>query len=388
MEVRISGIDKSASADFIQDLNGLLEKTRGPLRLTKVKGGKPNEQILFLRERTWSEFFLEKLIRTPQEMTDIQNETIAAIELALSPLSSEAMNGTKQAGGETKGTKAGKRAVPCLDDVDQADDSVASISGYYIGANGISIEVCKDDLIARVLYDKALFIEGPVRGLQTRIRPSNGLLTVHEGLSISTCPALQVVAHTVIVGSVGAVSAPNIKPYSALERAVEAFKTAWDRLELKTLPWVFPEEKPNVLRDNLQRQRGLRHIHNLICIADDEGRDDKQSFATQKMPFWKTFYLTGLDAAGGSVVRDLYPDYYIDDKNAPGGRKPVYSDHNIKGAIAAAIEVRRKMREEGKTPVSIMFAGMDQATYDRMSIELQKCDVPPQKDNHSGEKKK
>lgn len=382
MEVRISGIDKSESANFFQEIGGLLASTRGPLRLTKVKRAESDEQILFLRERTWSEFFLENLIRTPQELTDIQNETLAAIELALFPLSSEAMNGTKQTGGKTKGTKAGKGGVSCLDDVDPAEDSndsIASISDDDIDGNGMHIDGCKGQLMARVLYDKALFIEEPVSGLQTSIRSSNGLVVVPKGLSISTCPALQVVAHTVIVGSVGAVSAPNIKPYSAQERAVEAFKNARGR-------WgngVTPPTIKQVTVHNLRREKPLRHVQSLMFIPDDSSRDERHDLAKLNETFWKNFYKTKLNAAQVSVVRDLYPDYYIDDENVPGKRKPVYSDANIKGAIAAAIEVRREMREKGKAPVSIMFAGMDQDTYDRMSAELKECDVPPEEENPS-----
>lgn len=373
MDVCISGIDRSNSQHLVTGIRDLLKNTHGPVRLTKVKGEKPNEQILFLRERTWSEFLLEKLIRTPQEMTDIQNETLAAIELALFPLTDEEMNGAEKTSGKNNRHKAGKEEVPCLDDLSETKakyDLADSASDDDINSFSMDIETCREWLKYRVLEDENLNIETPIRRSQTRLRLSNGLGTVPQGLSVTTCPALQVVAHKVIVGSVGAVSVLNLKPYSVLERAVEAFKSAWDGLELKTPPWVRPGGELNVLLDVLQCKRGLRHIPNLMCIADDRSRDDKQDFANQSQKFWKTFYGSGLDTTEGSVVRDLYPDYYIDDLNALGGRKPFYSDNNLEGAVAAAIEVRQKMRAEGKRPVSIMFAGMDENTYRRISARL------------------
>lgn len=384
MGVCISGIDKSKRQDFLNEASTLLQTVHGPLRLTKVKGNKPDEQILFLRERTWGEYFLEKLIRTPQEMTDIQNEVLAAIELALFPLTDEAINGA-----EKRKNEASDEKVPCLDDFQEKkslDDPSGSISDDEINGYAISVDMCREWLRSRVLEEENSHIEIPRGGIQKSIKSSNGLFTVPKGLSVSTCPALQVIAHNVITGSVGAVSVPEIQPYSPLDRAVKAFKTAWHGLKKKSIPLPPSKENPNqtnpvVVLDVLPRKRGMRHVQKLMCIADDRCRNDTHPLAGKEATFWKEFYANGCEPMEGSIVRELYPDYYKDDRNAPGGRKPVYSENNIKGAVAAAVAIRAKQFKNRKEPVSIMFAGMDQDTYDSMCAELERIDTERDKAN-------
>ena len=46
---------------------------------------------------------------------------------------------------------------------------------------------------------------------------------------------------------------------------------------------------------------------------------------------------------------------------------PFYSDENIQGAITAANKIRSQVKQKGKGKASIMFAGMDNDTYTRMS---------------------
>jgi hypothetical protein len=383
MGVCISGIDKSKRQDFLNEARTLLQTVHGPLRLTRVKGNKPDEQILFLRERTWGEYFLEKLIRTPQEMTDIQNEVLAAIELAFFSLTDETIKVTEKGGAEKRKNKAGEEEVPCLDESGgkkSLDGSTASISDDEISGDAINLDTCRGSLRSRVLEEGDSHTNTPRPEIQNIIKASNGLVTVPKGLSVSTCPALQVIAHNVIVGSVGAVSVPKIQPYSPLGRAVEAFKTAWHGLEKKSIPLTPSMQNSNqinrvVVRDVLPREGGLRHIQKLICIADDRRRDESPGLAKENQKFWKGFYRQGCETMEGSVVRELYPDYYVIDQNAPCGRKPFYSEANIKGAVAAAVEIRAVQLKSGKEPVSIMFAGMDSDTYKKMCDELNRIDA-------------
>ncbi|WP_194712232.1 hypothetical protein [Noviherbaspirillum soli] len=99
MKLKISGVSSSQCQDFLRNAQRLINKAKAPLRLSEVRSRK-NEEVLYLRERTWGEFFLEKLILTPQEIENIQNKALAAIELAFFPL---AENPQGQAGKVSSG---------------------------------------------------------------------------------------------------------------------------------------------------------------------------------------------------------------------------------------------------------------------------------------------
>ncbi len=82
MKLRISSLSNSEREEFLNQAKELLSKTQGTLRLSKVDEDKSKEKVLYLRERTLGEFLLENLIRTPQQIEDMQNEALAAIEFA------------------------------------------------------------------------------------------------------------------------------------------------------------------------------------------------------------------------------------------------------------------------------------------------------------------
>jgi hypothetical protein len=375
MEVRISGANKPEGNQFLQQVKQLLDTAQGPLRLSRISEKDSGQEVLFLRERTWGEFFLEKLIRTPQEIEDIENEALAAIELAFFPFISE--RGSAELASSIENDGRGKASFSSIDNDAENDRDLKKA--------GLSLirDMFKDELKLKVLEkpmrdDGTQYLDNETQKLT--FKSMNGLCAVPKGLSISTCPALQVVAHNTIVGSVGAVSVPGIQRYSPLERALNAFRTAWRGLETKSIPLSPATGRANqtsnaIVQDVLQRKRGLRHIQELRCIADDINRDEGHPLANQNQNFWEQFYLQGCETMEGSVVRELYPDYYVADRNAPNGRKPFYSENNIKGAIAAAAAIREEQRQGGKEPVSIMFAGMDMETYERMCQELQRVDV-------------
>lgn len=369
MEVRISGVDKSERNTFLDEFEELLGKTKGPFRLSKIADEKNHRQVLFLRERTWGEFFFEKLILTPQKMQDIQNEALAAIELAFFLLE-EAPKGQA----EKESSKSEENFVPCLDELaDGMPSRNSSDSSYEPMGYDINFSVCKDMLKCRVLDkdDSEIEMQPTKPGC---IRTSNGLLTVPKGISVSTCPALQVIAHNAVVSSVGAVSVRRVQPYSVLQRAVEAFKSAWGDLPVKTLP-KRGEGGIFIYKENLMSKAGLRHIQKVMCIPDDKKRDDKSALAGAGQRCWESLYENCCRNAEGSVVLELYPDYYENDQKALGGRRAFYSQANIKGAVDAAVKVRKEMRGNGKEPVSIIFAGMDQNTYTRICNELKKSGV-------------
>jgi hypothetical protein len=375
MELQISGISRSQRQGFIDQAKNFLDTIPGALRLGVDFDKKTEQKVLYLRERTWGEFFLEKLILTPQEMENIQNEALAAIELAFFSLAEE------QSGqAENGSSKIEDNYIPCLDELadgilsknsgDSDDDSM----GYEMHESE-----CKRLLRSRVLDKDTSGIEmEPTK--PGHVRTFNGLLTVPKGISVSTCSALQVIAHNVVVGSVGAVSVRRVPPYSALKRALQAFKSAWGDLPVKTLP-KRGEVGVFVYKENLVCKTGLRHIQKLTCIPDDRKRNNKDVLAGNEQSSWQSLYENCCSNAEGSVVLGLYPDYYEYDHKALGTRRPFYSEENIKGAIAAAVKVREEMRRDGKEPISIMFAGMDQATYMRISNELKNVSVEREKES-------
>ncbi|MFL6719181.1 MAG: hypothetical protein ACJ8G3_22785 [Burkholderiaceae bacterium] len=367
MQLQISGISQTQCQQFLDQAKKLLDTTRGALRLSEVVNRKTEQKVLYLRERTWGEFFLEKLILTPQEMVDMQNETLAAIELAFFPLAQE-----PKGQAENASSKSEDSCVPCLDELADGILSKNFIDGND-EAMGIDMHVgeCKSRLRSRIL-DKDTSVIEIQSAKPDWVRTFNGLLTVPKGISVSTCPALQVIAHNVVVSSVGAVSVQKVPPYSALQRALQAFNVAWTDLPIKTLP-KRGEVSVLVYKENLVCKAGLRHIQKLLCIPDDRKRDQKNVLAGNEQSCWESLYENCYSNAEGSIVLELYPDYYENDPQVLGGRRAFYSEANIKGAIAAAVNVREEMRRDEKEPLSIMFAGMDQGTYTRISDELKKA---------------
>jgi hypothetical protein len=209
----------------------------------------------------------------------------------------------------------------------------------------------------------------------------NGLFTVPEGVSISTCSALQVIAHHVVVSNVGAISFPKVIPYSPLKRALEKFATAWADWKMTSLPSIFDntnlkKKEINVSRYAVSSAR-IKHIQNLWCIPDDVNRNFSDCLASQPAAVWEEFYTQVCQPSKGSIVLELYPDYYFDEPMASNERKPYYSDENLSGAVNAAKTIRLLGREEGQGPVSIMFAGMNDDTYKRMSEIMQRPHARP-----------
>jgi hypothetical protein len=194
------------------------------------------------------------------------------------------------------------------------------------------------------------------------VRTFNGLLTVPKGISVSTCSALQVIAHHVIVGSVGAMSLPRVDPYSPLKRASEAFESAWAARK-KTLNNGLAFETPIgpnsdyiFIRHTLDLKPGLKHIQDLQCIPDRAERDYRNDFFGNKdKDFWKKFYMQALKPLEGSIVCELYPDGYSELLNERGERTPFCSRPNLYGALNAARHIRKEKSANGQEPPSIMF---------------------------------
>ena len=366
MQLQISGISQTQCQQFLGQAKKLLDTTRSALRLSEVFDKKTEQRVLYLRERTWGEFFLEKLLLTPQEIEDIQNESIAAIELAFFSLAEQS-----RVRSEENSNKSEEASVPCLDDL--ADEIVSenqkTRNDKNLGDN-TDINLCKDFLRWRVLGEDEPEVETQFAELGN-VLTFNGLFTVPEGVSISTCPGLQVIAHRAVVRSIGAVSLPKVTPYSPLERASEAFANAWAAWKLTSLPCssINPnngKEEITVSAYHLESQRGLKHIQHLQCIPDNRNRSVDDCLANQPEAVWTEFYSQGCGPVEGSIVFELYPDYYIG-KIGGGEKLPFYSDENIQGAIAAANKIRSQVKQKGKGKASIMFAGMDNDTYTRMS---------------------
>lgn len=357
MKLRISSLSNSEREEFLNQAKELLSKTQGTLRLSKVDEDKSKEKVLYLRERTLGEFLLENLIRTPQQIEDMQNEALAAIEFAffsLDEMAGERIGNVLRASKENAGS--------CLDGFsNRIVPGNSKTENNERPFDDMNTGLCKEYLKWRVLGKKEPESETQI-AQPGNAMTFNGLFAVPEGVSVSTCPALQVIAHNVVVSSCNPERVRKVERFSPLERALEEFKVGWRALRRKSSVSSGTCYKMPIAP-------GLRHIQNLFCLADDINRPERNVLANQNEEFWEKFYMSACQSLTGSIVMELYPDFYKSDERS-GAKVPHYSEMNIKGAVDAAFKLRLKKGSGGQKPISFMFAVADETVAKAIKKEL------------------
>lgn len=288
----------------------------GPLRLKRTvedQGGKP-VQVVYLRERKWSEFFYEKLLASVGEIARIEADVRSEIDGAFSPW-----------------TRMG-----------------------------------------------ALTIKGHMETLARRISDGTGELSQAQGsscLGVSVSnesplarPCNFAILGATYFGSDADEAIPEHRP------AKQAFNAAWLAREPGKLP-AYGEGSDSArieFRTRRLRPQGnaLDHIGTIRSIPDDPLlRSQVNHVENLSRPIWKDFYLQCLDGLHGSGVMQPYPDGW--ERDASGGITPIYSVENLRGMVDAVIQKTsgELAQANGKLPLSVMFAVQDKEIHDFLKLE-------------------
>lgn len=399
IKVLLSGRTDNQYEELLKGLSSLHEEANGPLRLEKEFNVVKKNWVVYVRARTWSEFFYEFICTYPEEKAEIRKEVLNALEHAFRPMIAAARGAAFRESNEQPqeeitqwANNSESRYEGTLDDEDHADRLPPNAVKKQ---DNSAQKVQPSDYvqILEALLDtlkwKALGVKPPVDKAREKMNASvssesPNLSADMQFFDFTQLSALDFVANNVIVGSVNALKAGKNNPgsSSSLKRAISAFKKEWNGAKLKCrLPYPVAEtvNSHNLPRDKIALSQaslipvnGLEHIENLICIPDDVRRNHESRFKGFGRAEWKDFYLAGCKTMRGSIVRELYPSFYAKDEMNSGKMIPYYSDANVEGAIDAALELSSSSRADGENPVTFMFAGLSDRAYAKVQDAMDK----------------
>ena len=388
MKVRISGFEEGGYADTRKKLTQLAKEASGPLRCEIVWEKKADKPVKYLRSRTWGEYFYERLFASKQKIIDAENKANAAIVLAFELMLNRARQKEENSRKEAMPDKK-VAALRGQDVVDNDDDNAPLATDATFTTNKLEAEV--KQLQARVFEEQPTSFKNAGRsgpGLASdvkNIKSVNGLFQVPPGVSVCAASPLQFIADMVIVGSATDKSTARIEENMALKRAVSAFEKARAKVKVPFLPITIRTEggkaQLTVAAENLPISDGLHHIQRLKCIADNKGiRGVGTPLDNEKINSdrWKGMYLALWSGAKGSVVQELYPNRW-DGCGSANARQPIYSDANIQGAVAAALEISALARKDGEAPVSVMLTAQGDEIRQRLADEIRQRMPPPER---------
>lgn len=407
--VLLTGRTDTQYYQLISELSKLHSNSSGSLRLTKKFDAVEKDWVIYLRPRTFSEFLYELIIAWPEERFAIKKEVNDALEHALRPIIAAA-RAAAYCDSDERLEDYAKSTTPSnqekASDLNDHDNATALLSNAK-AEDGPVVKVDPSEYVATLeelldsLSKKALGIKSSVDKASLKINTcfasaSTKIPARIPHFYITKRPALEFTANNVIVGSVNALSVGKASASRSLKRAFSAFKERWNGAKLECeLPKFGKISNDNQLgqidddqiKNNdeslkllishaaLMSVNGLEHIERLVCIADDINRIGIDGFLDITREQSKNFYMAGCESMRGSIVRELYPNRYISDPKNKGALVPFYSDDNIAGAIDAALELTNPDQKSGKMPVSFMFAGLDDITYEEIKKQIQ--DRPP-----------
>lgn len=364
MDVKIAGKLINNVAELVDEVNKLVENADGPIRRELEIDSSGGRAIVHFRVRTIGEYLLEKIFYSAQKIEAIKNECRSSIAHVMSPLihsaiAEEASVGKREAVVDQGGSRTlNGRAEPAILGLSNSDNSVGNDmdndslhqTSRLISENSKKLRACFERLDNKV-FRKTKQSKSLIPTAKSRL----GLFQVPEGLNVSLCPPLQFVSNNVIVSSVGAQAKNFVSGHSPLKRALKAFVKTWK-------DFIRNEKFPSQIYGELPSSSGLRHIEHLWCLGDNSERTrnrNHQEFNDQSLENWKNFYLELLAPMRGTVVLQLYPDFYHSDLSTVSAMTPYFSENNIAGAVNAAILMNSKSRKDAMPPVSIMFAGVN-----------------------------
>lgn len=355
MNIKINGKLVRNAKELVSEVNELCRNSNGPIRKeTEIDAGS-GRTIVHFRTRKISEYLFEKIICNVKEKKDIKNECRSSIAHIMSPLINKAAaDEIGQIGrnslvieDEMESSLPGLSGQKKSEEKDIGNESPRRNSGSN-SASAKELRECFEKLDGKVFKKKA----NEIGSFTSKIRSKLGLFQVPEGLSVSICPVLQCIANNAIVSSVGAQSLSCVRTGTPLGRALKDFAKAWK---------VFTKDQKSQSESygELPFTAGLQHIQHLLCLGDSTERGRSGQFFDQSQWKWEAFYLELLTPMQGTVVLQLYPDFYEDDLSVASGKVPYFSENNIAGAVKAAIKMNSKYRKDGRPPISIMFAGVN-----------------------------
>jgi hypothetical protein len=305
---------------------------KGPLRLQRTGADQNSEghrvQTLYLRERTWPEFFYEKVIASPGRIASIEADVRREIDAAFSPLIFRL--GQPQTG--------------------------AMVNGAY-PANFVTR---RDALLSRIS--------------ESAEKQSGGFVKIKPGLTVSDCSPLDAACNFAVVSTAfhGSETKGKIMEWN---KAKQTFDEAWEAKRSSLMPACSGERGgaagPLIIHTLNARGNKLDHIQEIRCVPDNPlSRSQVESPDSFDREFWKGFYLKCLAGLHGGGVIQPYPDRWQSD--AEDELTPVYSLENLRGMLDAGIELTDAMlaKEHGRLPISLMFAVQNREVSNFLQAEL------------------
>jgi hypothetical protein len=386
-------------------LADLHEKASGPFRLEKEFNAVQKKWVIHLRIRTWSEFLYESVCAYPDEKAAIKKEVVNALEHAFRPMILAARVAAlhdvdeQPQGDINRLVKNNNSQGQSIDDDEDHADRLPTNAQKPYGGSSVTVEpfqyVQTIETVLEQLKQRVSGVKFPVSKSSEKINAD--YFSASRNVSVDTQPfgftrlsALDFVANNVIVGSVNALMTGKNNPGSSpsLKRALSAFRKGWNDAKLKL---SLPEESGKKIANSknlprvemkffmarLMSVNGLEHIENFYCIPDNVKRVHGSGFQGWGASEWKNFYLTGCREMKGSIVRELYPNYYTKDAANGGKIIPYYSDANVEGAVEAALELSSLSRKDGRNPVAFMFAGLNGSAYEKIKEIMEKLQADP-----------
>lgn len=403
--VLLTGRTDTQYSQFISELSELQHASSGALRLTKKFDTVKKDWEIYIRPQTFPEFLYELIIAWPEDRYAVKKEVHDALEHAFRPIIAAARaaayrHSLEQSKDDAKSpmpVNQGKasslndqdNATTLLNDAEAEDSPVVAVdpSDYVPILEGLLDSLGKKALGIKSSVNKAsLKITTCFASASTNI-PAG---TPH--VYITKRSALEFTANNVIVGSVNALAVGKANAGASLKQTFSAFKKEWDSAKLQreiVLPQFVNKNSENqlvqdddqikkndqgmelkVIHAPLMSVNGLEHIEKLVCIPDDISRTGVGGFKDLEREKWKEFYMAGCKFMHGSIVRELYPNRYTSHSQKKGAVVPWYSEANIAGAVDAALELTNPGRQDGISPVSFMFAGLNDKAYEEIQNEI------------------
>lgn len=349
--IQISGLEDLSPAEQALKWDALMEleaHRNGPLRVDRVPASDGAGTLVFLRKRTWPEFFIERLLMEPKRLKKMESETRAAIAHALDPCINRSI-------------LVHERSAPLQDDSadeTESDPCTDHVSGNAV--NGMRAERLKlqrlqaavgESRSALLSFEGILDMSATAFAGRVELAPVHGLRKCPPGVSVVPFSPLTLICNCLFVGSALDKSGEYDRAREG-KGAIQAFKGALVRQTGSEHDDAAPSDDVTLLPS----ARGLRHVENLWLIREGTQPDtDDEEPGTYS---WSVFYSSLLVKAAtaspyGSTVLEPYPSDWADDDGMP---RPVWTDQNVEGLALAVLSFRDASLATGKCFQSITLA--------------------------------
>jgi hypothetical protein len=369
--IQISGLEESSPAEQALKWDALMEleaHRNGPLRVDRVPASDGAGTLVFLRKRTWPEFFIERLLMKPKRLAEVESDTRAAIAHALDPCINQSI---------LVHERARSTVVPAPLQEDSEDESASELCTERAGGNAengmrsqrlklqrLQAAVC-ESRYALLPFEGILDMSATAFAGRVELAPVHGLRKCPPGVSVVPFSPLTLICNCLFVGS-ALNKAGEYDRAREGEGVIQAFKGALARQ-------AGSEHDDAAASDDvtlLPSARGLRHVENLWLIR--EGTQPDTEDEEPGTDSWSVFYSGLLVKAAtvspyGSTVLEPYPSHWADDDGMP---RPVWTDQNVEGLALAVLSFRDASLATGKCFQSITLAITDAELRARVQRKL------------------